>query len=200
MGTNKYAHAGWLAILQAVLFPLSFILGIIEQGVVSGLMDIDRPIFGPSDLIMLAFTVITVYVFLTFKKLLNEQYGYHDLDLLIYVSIVWVILFQVVGLGLGAYMMFAWPVDKVLMAIIYIAFMTAAMVSVGIVDILIAVKLLRVKESFGEYIRAYAYISMAAGILEVTVLLSPLALLLIPVTWIILALIFFKDQPQPEYV
>jgi hypothetical protein len=200
MGANKYAAAGWLAIVQAVLFPLSFVVGIIEAGIAQGIFDVSRPFFGPSDFMMIVFTIISVYALLMFKQLLNERYEYHDLDLLIYISIWWVIVFQVVGLGLGLLASVYWPVDRILLVVVYLIFMTAAMVSIGIVDILIAVKLLKVKEQFSEYIRAFAYISMAAGILEVTILLSPLSLLLVPVTWIILALIFFRDRQEVQYV
>jgi len=200
MGANKYAAAGWLAIVQAVLFPLSFVVGIIEAGIAQGIFDVSRPFFGPSDFLMIVFTIISVYALLMFKQLLNERYEYHDLDLLIYISIWWVIVFQVVGLGLGLLASVYWPVDRIVLLVVYLIFMTAAMVSIGIVDILIAVKLLKVKEQFSEYIRAFAYISMAAGILEVTILLSPLSLLLVPVTWIILALIFFRDQQEVQYV
>lgn len=200
MGPNKYAAAGWLAIVQAVLFPLSFVVGIVEAGIAKGIFDVNRPFFGPSDFLMIIFTIIAVYIFLMFKQLLNERYEYHDLDLLIYISIWWLIVFQAVGIGLGLLASAFWPVDKIVLVVVYMVFMTAAMVTIGIVDILIAVKLLRIKEQFSEYIRAFAYISMAAGILEVTILLSPLSLLLIPVTWVILALIFFRDQQEVQYV
>jgi hypothetical protein len=200
MGPNKYAAAGWLAIIQAVLFPLSFVVGLVEAGIAQGIFDVSRPFFGPSDFMMIIFTIIAVYAFLMFKQLLNERYEYHDLDLLIYISIWWLIVFQAISIGLTFLVSAFWPVDKVLLLVVYLVFMTAAMVSIGIVDILIAVKLLRIKEQFSEYIRAFAYITMAAGILEVTVLLSPLSLLLIPVTWIILALIFFRDQQEVQYV
>lgn len=200
MEGNKYAYVGWLAVVQAILFPLSFAVGLIEQGIASGVFGIDRPVFGPSDIMMIVFTLITVYVLLKFKSLLNEQYGYHDLDLLIYVSICWAILFEVIGLGLGLIAMVMWPVDKVVFAIVFLVFFAAAMVTIGIVDILIAVKILKFKEHFNEYIRAFAYISMAAGICEVSVLLSPLSLPLVPVTWVIFALIFFKGRQDVEYV
>jgi hypothetical protein len=74
------------------------------------------------------------------------------------------------------------------------------MVSIGIVDILIAVKLLKVRDTFGDYIRAYGYISLVAGICEVTVFLVPLSLILIPASGVVLALIFFRDQEAPEFV
>ncbi len=200
MEPNKYAYVGWLAVAQAIIFPLGLVIGIVEQGIASGLLGIDRPVFGPSDIIMIISTVISVYILLKFKSLLNEQYQYHDLDLLIYVSVAWLILFETVGLGLGLIAMIMWPVDKVIFAIVFLVFFAAAMVSVGIIDIIIAVKILKIREQFGEYIRAFGYVSMAAGICEVSVLLSPLSLPLVPVTSIILALIFFKDRPQVDFV
>ncbi|UCG61357.1 MAG: hypothetical protein JSV52_13710 [Candidatus Zixiibacteriota bacterium] len=200
MESNKFAFAGWLAVVQAIIFPIAFVMAIIEQGIAAGLLKIDRPFFGPSDVLMLIFTAIAIYVLLMFKRLLNEHYEYHDLNLLIYISIWWAIMFQVIGLGLGYLMIVLWPVDKVLFAVLYLVFFAGAMVAIGIVDILIAIKLLKIKEHFSELIRAFAYISMGAGICEVSVLLSPLSLVLVPVSAIVLAMIFFRDRHQVEYV
>lgn len=200
MEESNYRLAGWLAIVQAILFPLAIVLAIIEQVAAAKLFDIHRPFLGPTDLLMIAFTAIAVYTLLKFRRLLHERYSYHDLDLLIIVSIAWAVAFQAIGLGLGAILTFTWPVDRVLWAIIYVVFMTGAMVCIGIVDILIAVKLLKDKETFSEYIRGFGYVTMAAGICEVTVLLSPLAIVLVPVSAIVLALIFFRDKQEVEFV
>lgn len=200
MEENKYKLAGWLAIVQAMLFPISVIFAILEMVAAKELFNIRRPFVGPADLLMIIFTVIAVYTLLKFRQLLHERYEYHDLDLLILISIWWAISFQAVGLGLGILTSIFWPVDKILFALVYLVFMTGSMVSIGIVDILIAVKLLKVKENFSEYIRAFAYITMAAGICEITVLLSPMALIMVPVSAIILALIFFRDQQVVEFV
>jgi len=200
MEENKYKLAGWLAVVQAVLFPVAIVIGIIEVVAAAELFNIRRPFVGPADLLMIIFTAIAIYTILMFRKLLHERYQYHDLDLLILLSIWWAIVFQVVGLGLSLLTGIFWPVDKVLFAIIYLVFMTGAMVTIGIVDILIAVKLLKVKENFSEYIRGFAYVTMVAGICEVTVLLTPLALILVPVSAVILALIFFRDQQEVEFV
>jgi hypothetical protein len=200
MDESKYRLAGWLAVVQAVLFPVSIVIGIIEAGLAAGLFNIKRPFFGPSDMLMIIFTAIAIYTLIMFRKLLHERYQYHDLDLLIIISIWWAIAFQVIGLGIQTILMIYWPIDKILLTIVYLVFFTGAMVTVGIVDILIAIKLLKEKENFSEFIRGFAYITMAAGICEVTVLLSPLALVLIPVSAIILALIFFRDRQEVEFV
>jgi len=200
MEKSNYSIAGWLAIVQAVLFPLTIILGIVEAGLAAGLLGLEKPFIGPSDMLMVIFTAIAIYTLLMFRKLLNERYDYHDLDLLIIISIWWAIIFQAVGLGLGVIAMLYWPVDKVIMVVVYLVFMTAAMVTIGIVDILIAVKLLKIKETFSEYVRVFAYITIIAGICEVSVIFSPLSLVLIPVTAVVLALIFFRDKHEVEFV
>lgn len=200
MEENKYRLAGWLAIVQAVLFPLSFIMGLIEAIAAAKLFEIRRPFVGPADLLMVLFTIISIYTLLMFRKLLHERYNYHELDLLILIAIWWAIMFQVVGMGLTVLAMIFWPVNTLLLAVVYLVFMVSALVTIGIVDILIAVQLLKVKENFSEYVRVFAYVSMAAGISEVTVLLFPISMLLVPVTAIVLALIFFRDQQAVEYV
>ena len=129
MEDNKYKLAGWLAVVQAVLFPVAFVFGLIEAVAAAELFGIKRPFVGPADLLMIAFTLIAVYTLLRFRKLLNERYGYHDLDLLILISIWWAIVFQVIGLGLGILITILWPVDMVLFAIVYLIFMTGAMVT-----------------------------------------------------------------------
>jgi hypothetical protein len=200
MEENKYKLAGWLAVSQAVLFPCTIILSIIEAGIGAGVFGTRRPFIGPSDLLMVVFTAIAVYTLLMFRKLLHERYEYHDLDLLIIISIWWAIVFQAVALGMGVLAMIYWPIDRVTMAVTVLVFFTAAMVTIGIVDIMIAAKLLKIKETFSEYIRGFAYITMAAGICEVSVLFSPLSLIMIPVSAIILALVFFHDRQEVEFV
>jgi hypothetical protein len=200
MEENKYRLAGWLAVGQAVLFPAAVVIGIIEAVVAGGVLGIKRPFLGPSDLLMFLFTGVAVYTLLMFRRLLHERYDYHDLDLLIVISIWWAIGFLVVNVGLTILAMIFWPIDSIIMAIVLLVYMTAAMVSIGIVDILIAIKLLNVKERFSENIRNFAYVNMAAGICEVTVFMSLLSLVLVPVSSIILALVFFRDQQEVEFV
>ncbi len=200
MEESKYSFAGWLAIAQAVMFPVAIVIGIVEAAVAGGLMDVHRPFLGPSDLLMVVFTAISIYTLLMFRKLLHERYNYHELDFLIIISIWWAIVFQVVGLGLNVLAMIFWPVKTIVMAVTLLVFMTAAMVTIGIVDIMIASRLLRIKETLGEYVRGFAYVTMIAGICEVSVLFSLFSLILIPVSAVILALIFFRDRQEVEFV
>ena len=200
MEKTDYSLAGWLAVVQAILFPLTIIWGLVEAGIAGRLTGMTRPFIGPSDLIMVAFTGIAVYTLLMFRKLLNERYDYHELDLLILISVWWAIMFQMVGLGLGVIAMVYWPIDKIILAVVYLIFMSSAMVTIGIVDILIAIKILKIKEKFGEFIRLFAYVTIVAGLCEVSVIFSPISVVLVPVSAVILALIFFRDKYEVEFV
>ncbi len=200
MEQSNYRLAGWLAVVQAILFPLSFGISIVEMLGAKEFFDIQKPVVGPSDLLMIVFTVLAVYTLLKFRTLLRERYQYHDLDLLILLAVCWAIAFQVVAYGLSLLLMIMWNEHRLLSSVIFLIFFACAIVTLGILNILIAVKLLKVKENFSEYIRGFAYVSMVAGICEVTILLSPLALLLIPISAIVLALIFLRDQHEVEFV
>ena len=58
MEENKYRLAGWLAVVQAVLFPLMFIIGIVETGIAQGIYHFKQPFVGPSDLVGVVFSVM----------------------------------------------------------------------------------------------------------------------------------------------
>jgi hypothetical protein len=65
---------------------------------------------------------------------------------------------------------------------------------------MIATRLLKGTVAFSDSIRYLAYVTMAAGICEVTVLLAPFSLVLIPISAVILAMVFFRDRQEVEFV
>jgi hypothetical protein len=200
MEENEYRTAGWLAIAQAALFPAAFVIGIIESVVAGEFLGVRRPFIGPSDLLMIINTAIGVYTLLMFRRLLREQYDYHDVDLLIIISVWWSIFFQTIGLGLKSALMLFWPINSFLVTVAYIVLFASAFVTIGIIDILIGAKLLKVKEVFSQGIRNLAYIMIASGICEVTVLLAPLAIAMVPVWSVVLALVFLRNRQEVEFV
>jgi len=200
MPENRYSLAGGLAIAQAVLFPLAFGISIVQGIIGKAAFRYHGPVIGPSDLLFIIFTGIGVYVLLMFRKLLNERYNYHGIDTLIIISIWWSILFQISSLGLKAYAILLGLEPRLSVALVYLAYITVAMLTIGVVDILIAVRLLKIKDKLNDLLRAFAYITMIAGILEASVVLSPLALILIPVTCVILGMIFLREKEEAEFV
>ena len=200
MPDNRYSLAGGLAIVQAVLFPLAFGMSIVQDLIGKAAFRFEGPTVGPSDLLFIIFTCIGVYVLIMFRKLLNERYNYHGIDTLIIISIWWSILFQISNLILKAYAILIGLEPRLILAIIYLSIFIIAMLTIGVVDILIAVRLLKIKDKLNDLLRAFAYITIIAGILEASIVLSPLALILIPVTCVILGMIFLREKEEVEFV
>jgi len=200
MSSRRYSIAGWLSIIVAVLFPMAFFIGIIHDIIAKAKFQYHGPNFGPGDILFIVFTCISVYVISVFRYLLNDRYNTHELDMLINISIVWLILFQVSSLCLKGIFMALWPISKESMTIIYLCYMAIAMVTIGIVDILIAIKLLKIDTAQNSLIKAYAYINLVAGVLEASVFLSPLAIILVPVSNVILGMIFLREKEGVEFV
>ena len=97
-------------------------------------------------------------------------------------------------------MLFLAPLDELAMSLIMLSFVVIMMLSGGTIDILIAVKLMKIKDSASDVLRVYIYLTLATGIMMVSLILSPLALLLAPVSSVLLAIIFFKEKEQVEFV
>lgn len=200
MRSTKYSIAGWLAIVGAVIFPIAFFVGFIHDIISKVKLHYYGPNFGPGDILFILFTGIAVYTLSVFRDLLNERYNTHKLDTLINISIGWVILFQVCNLCIKGIFIALWPVPKEALTITYVCFMTIAMVTIGIVDILIAVRLLRIGEVQDDLLKAYAYITMVAGVLEASVFLCLLSMILVPISSVILGMILLREKEGVEFV
>lgn len=210
MSDNRYAVAGWLAILQAILFPISIVFSIV-MGLMGGggfhrFMGMSEfhyrgPIYDPGDLLFVILVGIGVYVYIMFRKFLNERYDFHDIDALITISIIWSIVFTVGIMVSKALMVVYWPVPELTLVIIYISFIAVSMVAIGIVDIFIAINLIKKKDFTNDLLKVFGYITLIAGFCELTVLLSPLsAILLFPATCVILGLVLLRANEEVAFV
>jgi len=199
--SRPYALAGWLAIAMAVLFPLGLLLGFIQE-IIAGRMAGGRamPTFGVAEVIFLANTIISVYVYLRLRKLLNERYTYQGINTLITLSIIWIILFQVESLGIKLLMMALWPMKDLTALLIQAPVMVFNLLSIGVIDLFIGLRLLSQKEKLGERFMAFAYITLIAAICELTLILTPIALILIPVSSVILGMIFLREREEAEFI
>ncbi|MFH1687529.1 MAG: hypothetical protein ABIE70_08415 [bacterium] len=202
MAENRYSLVGWLAIANAGIFPLAIVLNIVFAVVSAKLLGFYEPTFGPGDILSVVSTVIMIYILIKFKQLLHEHYQYGGIDGLIIASIIWNIAFEIggiflrvvqIGLGTGRD-------AEIFVAILSIAFLCVAVVSIGIIDIIIAVKLLTIKEQVGDAMKVFIYLNLVLGILEVSIVLSPVSLLLTPVMFIVFGIVFLRDKEQIQFV
>lgn len=200
MNENPYKTAGWLSIVAAVLFPLAFAVSILQGVIGIAKFRYQGPTMGPSDLLFIIFTVVAVYTLIVFRRLLNERYDFSDIDTWITFSIVWSIAFQIVSISYRAIIIVLWPIPQLAYTLMSLGIMVVFLLSGGIIDLVVAVKLLRVKDRFNDLIRGLAYINIVSGICMVTVILSPISLILVPIWWVILAMVFLREKEEVEFV
>ncbi len=202
MNENRYALAGWLSMANAGLIPLAIVLNIVFSVVTTKMLGFYRPTIGPGDFLGIVATLISVYILLKFKSLLHERYKFREIDGLIIASIIWLILTQIGSIGLrGLQIVTGTGRDaEILMAIVAISFLAVSVVIIGVIDIMIAVKLMKIKDQLSDPLKFFIYLSLVVGILEVSVIFSPLSLLLVPVVFITYGVIFFRDHQQVEFV
>ena len=200
MSENRYSLGGWLALVAAVLFPVSFGLGLVQTVVAHGALGYKGPFIGPSDGIAVLFTILAVYALIVFRRFLNERYQFHRIDTLITLSIVWSILLQIISLAADGLMMLAWPISEKAYLIVNLSILAVFMLAVGIIDILIGVRLMQARQGFGGLLKVFAILNLVAGLLEVSVFLSPIALILVPVSLVILGLLLLRDREEAEFV
>jgi hypothetical protein len=200
MNENRYALAGWLSIANAAIFPLGFAVAFFQAIITKRMFGPHTVTLGPGDLLFIISTGIAVYILIMFKDLLNKRYNYHDIDTLIAVSIWWNVVFQIISLIFGSIGMVMGPKYSMGLTLLMLAFFPIYMIVMGIVDIMIATRLLKIKESLNDIFKVFIYVTLIAGILEVSVLLSPLALILVPVSCVVLGMIFLREKEEVEFV
>jgi hypothetical protein len=200
MSENRYSLAGWLSLAAAILFPLGFVIGI-AQGVISAaVFEYTGPIIGPSDLLFIAVTAIHIYAIVMLRKLLHEHYEFFEADTLITLVIWWNIAFQVGGLLFKALQVMIGSPGDVFFVVFFLSFMVLGFVSAGIINLMLGIKLLKLKDGAGDLMKAYSYVVVLAGGLQLTVVLAPLSLILVPVLSVILGMLLLKESESAEFV
>jgi hypothetical protein len=181
MEGKKYQIAGWLAISQAVILPLAYILKSLQIYLGISPFGFDGPKFGPGDL--------------------YERYNIHSLDILIIVAILLSILSLIFSIFVQSIHLVLYDITERFFRTIYLTYTAILILAAGVVQILISVKLLMAKKSLNDLFNAFAYVTLATGILEVSVVLSPLAVLVVlPVWCVMLGMIFLREKEEAQFV
>lgn len=202
MFENRYALAGWLAVAQAVIFPIAIIVSV-AQGLI-GVMVFHHhgpSGLGPGDMLFLLNTGLFVYTYLMFRRLLNERYNFHGLDPLIIINISLSVLIVLGSLFIRTMGIILAPtIVGRPMAFFTIGFAVLSYVTSGIVCVIMAVQLLRAREALNDLIKVLAFVFLAEGIVLISVILTPLYWVLFPVARIIMAMIFLREEKEVEFV
>lgn len=199
-GTHSYTVAGWLAIAAGVLFPVGFGIAIVSAVVGARAFNYHGPIIGPSDFVFWIQSAFVIYALYMFRRLLNERFEFREINTLIMASIIWTVLFTVIGFVLKLFLVVSGLENSPPGIILMSCFLAVAFVTIGIIDIMIAARLLRDAPRFTDLVKGFAYVTMVSGVCEVSVFLIPLAALLVPVSCILLGLILLRANKEVEFV
>lgn len=196
MKSNDYLWPGIASVLVAVGMPFYWL-------VLAGTADLSdythRLPQGPelSDLVFIALGGLMIYIYLSLRKILHDHYNYHGADLAISLLIAACAIFHVGTLLLdylgGQFM----PESFALAAGLMWVFFT---VLFGVMDIVLAIMLLKDRAQLSDLLFAFALINLVLGLFELTIVFSFTVLVLYPLTLLVLAVAFLRRPREIEFV
>ena len=200
MNENRFSLAGWLSVVAAVLFPLAFIIeGITDMATQCG--DVDIPWgLGPADALFLLYAALAIYLLMEFKRLMFEYYSFREIGTVINISIFWHIAFYGGSFILETLFTTVWPQNDLAAPLFLLVFWIVGIAVAGIIDIVMGVILLRHRSRFSTPVNVFAVLIIITGFFEGTVILSFMALLLVPATYVAMAFIFLRRPEEVEFV
>jgi hypothetical protein len=200
MSENRFLVAGWAAIAAAGLMPVAFIVAGVEE-VAFDLGVTRRAVgLGVSDVLLLVFGAVMVYVLVELKRMLFERYSYRGLDVIIALAIAWTVVNYGGSFALQSIFSIIGTTSRVSAEIVTTVFWIVCIGVFGIIDAILGIMLLIQGRRFGIPLLVFAAFSVAMGLCELTVILSLLGLVLFPVAYIALGVAFLRPEERLEFV
>lgn len=179
--------AGWLSVISAVVaIPLIGISVALEEGGV-----VSRTI---NNLLTILDVGLFVYIFSIFKQLLSTLFNFHAIDSLI-LLLIWA---NIIASALSVSPL---PVlEEGVMAFALTALMVLAVIALGVVYIVFAMKLLTLPHNLFGLLKPFCYTSICEGFCLAMIILIPIGLVASLVSSLMLAIIFFRAGDHPLVV
>ena len=182
MLSNKELNlSGWMCVVAAVstvpLIVFGFYIGMVGEEITAFLSL-------TGFLLSAIYTVVFVYIYLQFKKLLNQHANFHDVDLyitlLIWINIISTLISHIPDL---------FPSTEIIFSIaLFVMF-----IPMGIILIIMGIKLLKCEAEFNSKLKYFSYFTIASGVLLASVIFFLFSFVTSIITDIILAAIFFSE-------
>jgi hypothetical protein len=183
LNDKNLTFAGWLSIAGAVMaIPL------VALGVMAGMAG-DESVAMPylQAFLSMGALIIYVYIFVMFRRLLNEKAGFHKADKYITLLIWFNVIVTVISVILI-------PVTEA-QDVIGIAVLLL-LIPLGIVYVVVGVKLLHCEDDLFGYLKPFSYLTIATGVMTAVVVLMLLGVVTSIIADVLLAVIFFKAAKQ----
>jgi len=190
MEDENYNLAGWAALASALLFLPIMGLTLFSDFQQGQSLQSGSLLTGALFLAIcldVASKILLLYAYFRFRHLLNHRYGFHAVDKLIMIVYV-----GGASIGVLAYLVRMLPEFKVPLIVTAVMLMIVC----GILGILYATRLLLLNGNLNGLLKPLAYISMAGSICFTLVVLSPVGLVLMVASTVILGLILLRGDQE----
>ncbi|NOX71050.1 MAG: hypothetical protein GXP15_17865 [Gammaproteobacteria bacterium] len=196
MNNNDYFWPGIAAIAVAFLFPVYWIYEIATMGTTFSFSDYPYN-SGPASWIFLLIGALNVYVYYAFKHQFYNHHNYRDVDVVLGILIAVCSAFYLGMFAVDALSpWFGTSYNSIALMSIWVG----SLIVFGVLDILLAVLLLRKSKELPVLVRVFAVVNLLLGIFEITVLLSVAVIVLFPIAIFTLALNFWRKPEVIEIV
>ncbi len=205
MKNNDFTAAGIAAISLAVLFPLYWVYIISSGAFDSGANYYQTTLeFSFDDVWFVLLGVLSIFVYRSLKKVLDNHLGYSAVRVPITIAVIACGIYAFGLAGLDAFMsIFADQVGlsthKFVLGAQYLIGV-GALIVFGIADILIGALILKNADHDSAVLKILAVVMIIQGIVELTIVLSPLLIGVFPITLIIMSVIFLSKPQAIEVV
>jgi len=184
MTERSYHLPALAACLAALGLPVFWMLDIVLTGFTDW-RSLASPSFNAGDVVFLGLGGLMVFALLGLRGWLRERLNYRTLDIpLTLLALLTALFHSMLFLLALATLFLPDDVSSLLSIISFIGFI----VLFGLLDIVIGILLLRDREQLPGLLTAYAIVSGLLGLLELSVILSPGALVLLPLQMALIAL------------
>lgn len=187
MHSNQYTFVGWLTIINAIATIPILAFNIFMEY-------ISKQVPAVNLLLIISSTVILIvnsFIYFKFRELLNQKYNFHETD-----NIILLIIFGNILIGFFNIIGFTAPPIQTSMKILILILLFPF----GIMHIMFAVKLHRLKNNLFGLLTPYVYTTIAVGVCVATVILFLLGVLIGVAAGLMQGLIFLKSAEEAEFV
>ena len=202
MQNKDYLLPGVAAIFVAVISPIYW-LGMSSPVGDSFVLGQDMLSLGFPDILFASILLLTIYIYLNLKHILNEQLNFNHIDLLVLImvaiNILWMsTLFLDIASTVLPDNIVTQNKDAFLK--INLSVSIGAIVILGIIDLLIGILLLAKSTELPTLLKIFAIMSVIQGVLGITVVFAATLIFIFPITMIILAMFFLRKPESIEIV
>lgn len=194
MSEHDYKTHALAALAGALGLPLVLIFDLVSSAGVSDWRDLATGGSGLASVLFLALGLLMAYAYLGLRSWLRERLNYRSLDLPILVLIGVTVVFH---LGVFAFSLADGVGSGPALVPVFIAFWIGFLVLFGVLDIAIAILLLRDRAQLPGLLTLFAVVSGLLGLVELSVILSPAVLVLLPLLLMVMALCLMY---RPDYL